>query len=76
MEQKIPAIIPVKSPRLNIDTETAAFLEHLDVHGYAVVASIASPTEVEHVKNLLWKFIEDNTECLRDDSSTWEVKHG
>mmetsp|Transcript_67298 Transcript_67298/g.156234 ORF Transcript_67298/g.156234 Transcript_67298/m.156234 type:complete len:381 (+) Transcript_67298:63-1205(+) len=59
------------SPVPRFELEDPGWLEHLDREGYAVVASVASPGEIAHAKDLLWNFLETATACRRDLPETW-----
>lgn len=58
------------SPRF-APSATAAVLAHLDEHGYAVVAGVARPHEVETAKQLLWNFLSSAAGMRRDEPETW-----
>ena len=70
-----PAVRPIRPRRFDVAEETAELLEYLDEHGYAVVASVATPDEVEHAKGLLWQFLEGVCGARRDDVATWGEHH-
>lgn len=74
---------PVRSrrfQRVGVDqSETQAFLEHLDLHGYAIAGSVATKNDINRGKILLWDFLEgkggseegNDTGVRRDDVTTW-----
>jgi hypothetical protein len=71
-----PLNIPVKyfePPRFNLDTERKEMLEYLDLHGYAVVASVV-PTQqdIANAKDLYWKYMEAHTSIDRNNVETWQ----
>lgn len=77
----LPTVAAVRSRRFDLNSETTAFLEHLETHGYAVVAAVASPAEVERAKDLTWQFLEGHgrmqpNHARRGEPSTWELNDG
>lgn len=46
-------------------------LNYLDEHGYVVVKSVLSPTEVTKALSLMWDWIESRTAMKRHDPDTW-----
>jgi ectoine hydroxylase-related dioxygenase (phytanoyl-CoA dioxygenase family) len=60
----------VRAPRLALGSEES--LAYLDEHGYAVIADVLSPKEVEHTLGLQWDFMEGlSTGIDRNNPSTW-----
>lgn len=59
------------TPAPRFDIEDPAWLAHLDTEGFAVVAGVASPDELERAHHLLWEFLEDSTPWRRDSPGTW-----
>mmetsp|Transcript_24768 Transcript_24768/g.49273 ORF Transcript_24768/g.49273 Transcript_24768/m.49273 type:complete len:418 (-) Transcript_24768:48-1301(-) len=81
MSASLRPVTPVRPRRFDIHSETTDFLEYLDTHGYAVVASVAGQSEIEHAKDLLWNFLEGSDRinpynARRSDPSTWYGKDG
>eukprot|EP00558_Chaetoceros_sp_UNC1202_P008450 CAMPEP_0197238956 /NCGR_PEP_ID=MMETSP1429-20130617/5455_1 /TAXON_ID=49237 /ORGANISM="Chaetoceros sp., Strain UNC1202" /LENGTH=439 /DNA_ID=CAMNT_0042698247 /DNA_START=3 /DNA_END=1322 /DNA_ORIENTATION=+ len=82
--QVTPSVTPIRPRRFDIHSEKNLFLKYLDTHGYAVVASVASSTEVEHAKDIFWQFLEGSDRGNKDhlydvhrgDPTTWEARDG
>ena len=52
--------------------DEAAWLNHLREHGYAILAGVASPSEVEAARSALWDAIERTSPGVqRTDPATW-----
>ena len=46
-------------------------MQHLEREGFAVVKTVASLDEVAHAADLLWGFLEGNSEMRRGDPASW-----
>jgi hypothetical protein len=84
----LPSTNPVQitafpSERFSLEDQESIkrMLAHLDEKGYAVIANVASASEVEQARDLFWKYLEtprkkhDGTEVVdfkRDDCTTWD----
>ena len=73
--QKVP-IVPRECTRFDLETpeNVTAMLQHLDEHGYAVIANVVpTQSDIEHAKTLFWEFAEKASPQLkRYDVSTWD----
>lgn len=69
-DQPPPAYDTSTDPRFAV-TDSAAWLEFLDVHGYAVVRNVADRGEVEEAHDLLWSFLEEHTPMRRSYPDSW-----
>lgn len=61
---------------INDPAQANKMLEFLDLHGYVVIANVASTQEVSDAKDNFWKFWEANTDfdgrgIKRNDCRTW-----
>lgn len=67
-----PAAIeqPLQST-LRFDCEDPAWLQHLAIHGYAVVGGILGQSELEHAEHLLWDFLAAEAAWDRARPETW-----
>eukprot|EP00475_Leptophrys_vorax_P018720 TRINITY_DN2559_c0_g1_i1.p1 TRINITY_DN2559_c0_g1~~TRINITY_DN2559_c0_g1_i1.p1 ORF type:complete len:348 (+),score=95.29 TRINITY_DN2559_c0_g1_i1:44-1087(+) len=68
--------VPVKyheSQRFDLETDESKqqMLEHLNTHGYAVVAGVVPPETIEKCKGLFWDYLEERTSARRSDVKTW-----
>jgi len=62
-------MVLVCPPRFDVDDPQ--LLAHLDEHGYAVVAAVATPTNLEKANDLLWEWLSDAASWVRGDPETW-----
>lgn len=68
-EEELAKLDTTPTPRFQVDDP--GWLAHLNEEGYAVVADVASASEIEHAKDLLWQFLEESVGCQRSSPSTW-----
>jgi len=48
----------IRPRRLDIEAERDEFLQYLEDESYTVIARVTGPAEIEHTKDLFWKFLE------------------
>jgi len=73
-ESKLPAIRPILSRRFNLQ-DTNSWKEHLNEHGFVVIAGIINQEQIEHANRLLWDFLEASdkrNQIDRENSSSWQ----
>ena len=77
----VPPLDTTPSPRFDLadPSQALAFDTHLHQHGYAVVASVASSTQILRSRSLFWDALENmpaTTQTSRHDPTTWyNTKH-
>eukprot|EP00746_Dinoflagellata_sp_MGD_P004688 gnl/MRDRNA2_/MRDRNA2_109067_c0_seq1.p1 gnl/MRDRNA2_/MRDRNA2_109067_c0~~gnl/MRDRNA2_/MRDRNA2_109067_c0_seq1.p1 ORF type:complete len:405 (+),score=72.13 gnl/MRDRNA2_/MRDRNA2_109067_c0_seq1:92-1306(+) len=69
-EEELSMLDVTESERFALDNP-AAWLEHLDKEGYAVIAGVADAENIARAEALLWEFIEQKTTWKRDNPETW-----
>ena len=72
----VPPLDTTPSPRFDLadPIQALAFDTHLHQHGYAVVASVASNTQILRSRSLFWDALESmppTTQISRHDPTTW-----
>ena len=60
-----------ETPTPRFEPDDPALLQHLDVHGFAVVAAVAPPDTLARAHDALWAFLEAHTGWRRADEATW-----
>mmetsp|Transcript_34081 Transcript_34081/g.39510 ORF Transcript_34081/g.39510 Transcript_34081/m.39510 type:complete len:154 (-) Transcript_34081:100-561(-) len=59
IRDRLPVTVtPIRPRRLDVETERDEFLQYSEDEGYAVVARVAGPAEIEHTKDLSRKLLE------------------
>ncbi len=53
------------------DVDDPRLLAHLDEHGYAVVAAVATPSNLTEASDLLWDWLGDAASWTRGSPETW-----
>lgn len=53
------------------DVDDPRLLAHLDEHGYAVVAAVATPSNLTEASDLLWEWLGDAASWTRGSPETW-----
>lgn len=51
-------VVAHRPERFDVGTQQAELLQHLEQHGYAVVAAVADSEQIAHSKSLMWDFLE------------------
>mmetsp|Transcript_26387 Transcript_26387/g.42316 ORF Transcript_26387/g.42316 Transcript_26387/m.42316 type:complete len:584 (-) Transcript_26387:54-1805(-) len=70
-QEKELAMLDVE-PTPRYDASDSTWLEHLDEHGFVVIANVASGLELSHAEDLLWEFLEGCSDWKRHEPDTWD----
>jgi hypothetical protein len=58
--------------RLLVQVDSKEGFTYLETHGYVVFKNVLSLEEIDHAKDLCWKFLQTGFDAKRGDAHTWK----
>uniref|UniRef100_A0A7S2N9Q8 Phytanoyl-CoA dioxygenase n=1 Tax=Zooxanthella nutricula TaxID=1333877 RepID=A0A7S2N9Q8_9DINO len=68
-EEQLARLDTTPTPRFKLDDH--AWVLHLEQEGFAVIADVAGPGDLERSQHLLWDFLEEHSPWRRAAPETW-----